>query len=199
MGPTPPRSDIVWRKSGKSRCSSKSANRRAALPHRQGCWLAGPAPFLETKKENKMICVCQFPHCGLIDAFLLFFSLSSYSSHHSNTHTICSPQRHPKLPVSLKDVQTEDLHSQPAGRDQGSLGSLLHPSIPEGVRANLNRHHLTNLSHTPPQSTMLSPLRATLSIGTSRGKCGTTCLEKRCSRFVFILAPMFTFTQQSAY
>lgn len=44
-------------------------------------------------------------------------------------------QRHPKLPVSLQNVQTEDLHGQPAGRDQRPLGSLLHPALPEGVRS----------------------------------------------------------------
>lgn len=48
-------------------------------------------------------------------------------------HTLCSPQRHPKLPVSLEDVQTEDLHSQPAGRDQRPLGSFLYPAIPKGL------------------------------------------------------------------
>lgn len=93
------------------------------------------------------------------------------------------PQCHPKLPVSLQDVPIENLHSQPAGRDQGPLGPLLHLAVPEGERSmrGLAGSHLDWKRSLRFCCSFV--LRVIWLTGTSRGKCGITCLERRCLRF----------------
>lgn len=69
--------------------------------------------------------------------FKLIYNLNE-SSKSLSFFSLSLPQRHPKLPVSLQDLQIKNLHSQSARRDQGSFRSLLHPPLPEGERASLH-------------------------------------------------------------
>lgn len=97
-------------------------------------------------------------------------------------------QRHSKLPVSLQDVQIKNLHSQSARWDQRSFRSFLHPSLPEGERVSPHEESLLYNSWFLLRGSFSFCLghflyRVIWSTGTSRGKCGTICLERKCLRF----------------
>lgn len=96
-----------------------------------------------------------------------------------------------KLPVSLQNIQIKNVYSQPARWDQRSLRSFLHSTLPEGknvwTQADLFSISQRNFLHR--LSSLSFHFRDIWSTGMSRGRCGTTCLEKRCLRFIlhFIL------------